>query len=317
MEKILSPITGKNNTTVIKKIPVRDITNLYNSDFGFSVDRFFNDLEYIILLECQDSKYKFYYPFTIFGDSKFYEDLQKSNESKSGDDNYYVEWKWEYSEALKWINKTHSVLDIGCGSGKFLDKVKREFANKVRGIEFNSNALMECRKKGLEVYPISIEEYSKSGEKFDIITYFQVLEHINYPIDFIQSSLNALKQGGKLIIGVPNNKPYYLCFEEASTLNLPPHHAGLWGKESLTNLPNFLPLKLIQVSESEIAPMFKYLYYFSRGMFSRIFGYKPRPWWFFLFPLIILPVSIPIILYKKFTNQLIGRTIVAVYEKTI
>jgi SAM-dependent methyltransferase len=316
MEKIKSPITGNDNTRVVRKFDVKTIIELYKSDFGIPVNRFFEHMDSVVLLECMDTKYKFYYPYTVFGDTRFYEALQKAGEGKFGADNYYAEWKWEYEEALKWIKKENSVLDIGCGAGAFIDRLHKESGNKVMGLEFNKNALVECKRRGLEVHPIPIQEFKKSGEKFDVITYFQVLEHIENPLEFIQSSIDALNPGGKLIIGVPNNNPYYLCFEVNATLNLPPHHAGLWNKEAFKNLTKYLPVQLINVASSEIPSIAHYIYYFSKGLHSRIFKRSHRVWWFFPCAVIFLPVSIPIVLYKKFTKQLIGRTIIAVFEKT-
>lgn len=316
MKNVISPVTGKNNTREIRKIPVDEIIRLYQSDFEFPVDRFFTGLEHVYLMECLDTKYRFYYPYTVFGDSRFYEELQQSGEGRFGGDSYYPEWKWEYSEALQWIKKEHSVLDIGCGSGTFLQRLKKDIGSKVKGLEFNTKALEECHKKGIEVYPVPIQEFSKSDEKFDVITYFEVLEHIDSPLDFIESSLKSLKPGGKLIIGVPNNSPYYLCFDIGDTLNLPPHHAGLWSRTAFESLRNYLPVNLIKISESEIPSPIKYLYYFAKGAYNRIFGLNPRSWIFYPFAVLILPFSIPLIVYKWLSKELIGRTLVVVFEKT-
>jgi hypothetical protein len=61
---------------------------------------------------------------------------------------------------------------------------------------------------------------------------------------FILSCLKILKPGGKIVIGVPNNNPYIHKYDVYHTLNLPPHHMGLWDKNSLTHLQNFYPMKL-------------------------------------------------------------------------
>jgi 2-polyprenyl-3-methyl-5-hydroxy-6-metoxy-1,4-benzoquinol methylase len=314
-KKIKSPITGNTNTREVQRFDIQKIINLYQTDFGISVKRFFENTDSLILMECMDTSYKFYYPYTVFGDTPFYEELQKVGERKFGNDNYYPEWKWEYAEGLKWVKRGESVLDIGCGSGAFIHKVNTEYGNKVVGLEFNRNALNECRNRGLEVHPVPIQEFGKTFQKFDVVSYFQVLEHIEDPVNFIRASLEALKPGGTLIIAVPNNNPFYLCFEEYATLNLPPHHAGLWNKDAFSNLPKYLPFKLLSVSASETPSIIHYLFYFSRSTFIRTFKSSQKVWWFYPFAALLLPISIPIVLYKKITKKLIGRTLVAVFQK--
>ena len=48
-----------------------------------------------------------------------------------------------------------------------------------------------------------------------------------------------------MIIAVPNNNPYLFEWDDYHTLNLPPHHAGLWNKEVFKNLENIFSIKNI------------------------------------------------------------------------
>ena len=65
--------------------------------------------------------------------------------------------------------------------------------------------------------------------------------------DFIKDSLLALKPNGKLIIGVPNNNPFLFVNDKYHTLNLPPHHAGLWNKKSLKSLEQIFNIELVSL----------------------------------------------------------------------
>jgi hypothetical protein len=85
---IKSPITG-NNSEIIYEFNVKDVVNLYKKDFQLDVSRFFDGLDTFSLFECKDTGFKFYYPFNLAGDSRFYEDLSKDNKL------YYPTWKWE------------------------------------------------------------------------------------------------------------------------------------------------------------------------------------------------------------------------------
>jgi len=74
---------------------------------------------------------------------------------------------------------------------------------------------------------------------------FSVLEHIADPITFLQCTLKMLKVSGKLIICVPNNDAL-INKDKESPLNLPPHHMGLWNKQSLIFLGKALNIKVEQ-----------------------------------------------------------------------
>jgi SAM-dependent methyltransferase len=77
-----------------------------------------------------------------------------------------------------------------------------------------------------------------------VVVFLQVLEHVPDVRSFLTASLEVLKPGGQLIICVPYNNPYLYRHDLYHTLNLPPHHAGLWDKDSFRRLPDFFPIKL-------------------------------------------------------------------------
>ncbi len=239
--KINSPVTGNDNTSLIQKIPTANIIELYQVGLQMDVTRYFTGLESIQLRRCEDAGYRFYYPFTIFGDNDFYQDLQ-------GLDGYYSEEKWEYEIASKLIEKQLSVLEIGSGGGQFLQKLSNKKCERLCGLELNSAAVARAISKGLNVIDSTIEEFSKENPgSFDVVCALQVLEHISDIHSFLTASLRILKPGAKLIFCVPNNNPYLYKHDFFHTLNLPPHHAGLWNKEAFSRLPDFFPVRLNSV----------------------------------------------------------------------
>ena len=93
-----------------------------------------------------------------------------------------------------------------------------------------------------------IDEFAVNHkENYDVVCFFQVLEHITNVHEFLKSSLVTLKPNGKLIIGVPNNNPFLFVNDKYHTLNLPPHHAGLWNKKALKSLEKVFSVKLEKV----------------------------------------------------------------------
>ncbi|HET9590959.1 MAG TPA: class I SAM-dependent methyltransferase [Anaerolineales bacterium] len=102
--------------------------------------------------------------------------------------------------------KNAKVLDIGCGSGLFLSLLAREGAD-VAGIELSdSRAQYAKTRHSLEVHKHPIEsEFWQEGFKdcFDAVTLWDVIEHVNYPLQTLQCAANVLKEGGLLFIDTP------------------------------------------------------------------------------------------------------------------
>jgi 2-polyprenyl-3-methyl-5-hydroxy-6-metoxy-1,4-benzoquinol methylase len=109
------------------------------------------------------------------------------------------------------------VLDIGCGGGLFLSLLKHEGA-QVLGIELSdSRAQYAKTRHGLETDKHPVEsDYWQDGyaQYFDAVTLWDVIEHVNYPFQTLQSAVNVLKPGGLLLIDTPCRDGFYHRFGE-------------------------------------------------------------------------------------------------------
>lgn len=91
-----------------------------------------------------------------------------------------------------------ALLDIGCGLGHMLD-VAFDEGFDVQGIEFNPFAVEQIRKKyNFKVHLGDIALYK--GKIFDMITMFDVIEHLTDPFAAIKTARTLLKPGGLIII---------------------------------------------------------------------------------------------------------------------
>ncbi|MBN8657571.1 MAG: class I SAM-dependent methyltransferase [Anaerolineae bacterium] len=107
-------------------------------------------------------------------------------------------------------------LDIGCGGGLFLSKLKAEGA-EVTGVELSDTRAFYAKEKhSIEVVKRTIEdEYWKSFHgTFDIVTLWDVIEHVNYPFETLQAAAKMLKPGGILLIDTPCRDAFYHRFGE-------------------------------------------------------------------------------------------------------
>ncbi len=234
---IVSPLT-KGTVKFLFNISKELIIDSYKAESNIDVTYLFIQTDHISVYECVDTGYRFFYPFNIDGDGPFYEKLELISW-------YYADWKWDYEVAKDFIKPNSAVLDIGCGEGKFLAYLIKSKNCVCTGLELNEKAKSIAVTNGINVYNQIIQDHSiENTNRYDVVTFFQVLEHISDVNAFLKSAINTVKIGGKIVLAVPNNEPYYLTFDKFHFLNLPPHHMGWWNQKSLSSLAELYNLKL-------------------------------------------------------------------------
>ena len=96
-------------------------------------------------------------------------------------------------------------LDVGCGNGRFLHKLKALGWN-CEGVEFNATAVTICRSHGLTVHHGDLGSAKFANACFDLITARHVIEHLPDPVYFMQEAARILKPGGRLLVMTPNSR---------------------------------------------------------------------------------------------------------------
>ena len=147
---------------------------------------------------------------------------------------------------LKSVKKSGTHLDVGCGTGEFLNACKDAGFN-TEGIEPSELA----RKQAIENFNLSISENTHleqfQNNKFDSISMWHVLEHVSNLNDLIKDFNRILKSDGKIIIAVPNHKSwdanYYKEYWAAWDV---PIHLWHFSKETIELLFNKNGFNLIK-----------------------------------------------------------------------
>lgn len=94
-------------------------------------------------------------------------------------------------------SKTLKILDVGCGEGKFLKSIYGLGFKNIVGIDPFALKIIE------KPFPIYKKTISEIDEKFDIITFNHVFEHVEDANDTLKKCHQILKNNGKIIIRVP------------------------------------------------------------------------------------------------------------------
>jgi 2-polyprenyl-3-methyl-5-hydroxy-6-metoxy-1,4-benzoquinol methylase len=235
-----SPLSLKGKAKRVAVVRTSHIIGKYRDAFDLDVAEYFSGMQEVGIYECPETGYRFYHPPSLAGKDSLYRHLGRFPW-------FYQHDKWEHGVALRHLKAGQRVLDVGCGTGNFLAAAKAITGVEVAGIELNPDSAQAARDRGLPVDGILIEDHARSHSGFyDVVTTFQVLEHISDVRGFIRGCTDALAPGGLFVVGVPNNDGF-LKYDCDAVLNGPPHHMGLWTRASLEALCRLFPLEVLAV----------------------------------------------------------------------
>lgn len=106
---------------------------------------------------------------------------------------------------LKLTGKDNTVtssrlLDVGCGNGEFL-LICRDKGFNITGVEQSQSAIQLCRRRGLSnIHATDLDDMS---DTFDVITLFDVAEHLEDPKSFFKKIFRRLNSDGIIYIETP------------------------------------------------------------------------------------------------------------------
>ncbi len=122
---------------------------------------------------------------------------------------------YQYFEDVNWgllrlwgDRSGRDVLDVGCGFATTSQYIQRR-ANRVVGIESSGEAVVQARRRIQQVIQTDLTKIddvrdAAGGRRFDTIIFADVLEHLPWPLGVLRSYLDLLKDGGTVIVSLPN-----------------------------------------------------------------------------------------------------------------
>lgn len=141
----------------------------------------------------------------------------------------------EYLSGLLRNVKNKVVVEIGAGFGIFLEELRKLSPdNRYVAIEPSGEMADICLQKGLEVKRNMLEEVSDMDGKIDLLTSFELLEHLVRPEDFFRKAHALLKPGGQIFLTTLNGMGFdILLLWERSKSVTPPHHLNFFNPYSI------------------------------------------------------------------------------------
>ena len=126
-----------------------------------------------------------------------------------------LRWGYEYLSYLRFVLarlesvEFDSLLDVGCGEGRFLREVSKRFPGKrLLGVDFSARAVEYARllNPGLSFLRADISDGPATPERFDVVTLIETLEHVppGELEEFVKGLRRCINDGGTLVVSVPS-----------------------------------------------------------------------------------------------------------------
>lgn len=122
-----------------------------------------------------------------------------------------AEEREDWVRAAAWIAEHarpgDSVLDVGCSTGKFLSEALGDSYQKF-GVEKNLNAGRVATAAGVSILATEIDTMwgAMKGMSFNVVTAFDVIEHVGDPLAFLEAIASILAPDGRIIIATGNTQ---------------------------------------------------------------------------------------------------------------
>jgi 2-polyprenyl-3-methyl-5-hydroxy-6-metoxy-1,4-benzoquinol methylase len=127
-------------------------------------------------------------------------------------------------------------LDVGCGEGFFLSNASKA-GYTAKGIEIAQDAAAYARREfGLEIEAKPFEELRFAENYFDVVTLWQVLEHVPYPLMILKEVHRVLNPGGMLVITTPDIESILAKIFRRKWWNVRMLHINQFTTKTLTNI---------------------------------------------------------------------------------
>lgn len=117
---------------------------------------------------------------------------------------YRRTYRRRYKLIERHFAKPGRVLDVGCAAGFFLS-VMKEKGWSTQGVEVSDYIAQFGRTQyGLDVFSGKLEDAGLEPESFDLITFWDVVEHLPDPVPVLEQARKLLKPDGRLILETQN-----------------------------------------------------------------------------------------------------------------
>jgi 2-polyprenyl-3-methyl-5-hydroxy-6-metoxy-1,4-benzoquinol methylase len=205
-----------------------------------------------------------------------FSDPMKSGQTDWYDKSYFIRHlavddrlMWYFSWALRRLPANAKVLDVACGTGSFVFYARNRGVD-AHGIDFSTEAIEAGKQRFAltTLFPLSLDEYRRRhpDQRFDAVTLFEVLEHIESPIAFLKEVQQVLRPGGYILFSVPNRDRWPI----RDFGDYPPNHLTRWTPRAMHRLMEMAGLDVVELQLTPVSMSMNLFF----GYFMRVLLYR-------------------------------------------
>jgi SAM-dependent methyltransferase len=140
------------------------------------------------------------------------------------------------TDFVRILGKTGRLLDIGAATGYFM-RIAETKGWKVHGIEISAYAAELGKSRGLDIETGTVHQTTFAKESFDLVTMWDVVEHMPDPILDIKKIRTLIKPNGLVAINTPDSGSLFArILGSRWHLFVPPEHIFYFNRNSLRML---------------------------------------------------------------------------------
>jgi 2-polyprenyl-3-methyl-5-hydroxy-6-metoxy-1,4-benzoquinol methylase len=234
------------------------------------------------LLQCKHCGARFWWPM-------LYDHPDQPRGPVTYDESICKIFEKRHELGIAWIKKyrptSRTLLDIACRGGAFV-KAAEQAGIEAWGIDAEADVIAVAKKvHGLKnLHAATLREFAdKPGLKgyFDIISLFEILEHVTYPQVFFETAKGLLAPGGAIVLSIPN----YDTLGGYPRENDAPYQWALWNEKTIRGFLERHGFRIAVLQHIDASPR-QFANFFHRTqpnkteeqMASSVFSYpKPSP----------------------------------------
>lgn len=144
-------------------------------------------------------------------------------------------------------------LDVGCAAGFFLAEAQAHY--QVQGVELSDWSSAFARERlGLPVFTGTLQQAALPAAQFDVVSLWDVIEHVADPLPLLAEVARVLKPGGQVVVSTGDwGSAYAQARQPQWHLLTPPWHLSFFSRATLAEAGRRAGLRCLHVASEGVA----------------------------------------------------------------
>ncbi len=223
------------------------------------------DLKEFVVVECKKCSFNFVPQNNEeFVDYKDYKDDEELKQIRQGNNWLKVQRNLLRYKLIRKYKKSGSLFDLGTGWGHFLYTGK-QLGYDIYGIEIADNPYIYAKNDlNLPVDHVDFFELDKPDNSYDIITMWDVFEHINNADLVLEKCSDLIKDDGYLFIQVPQIDSFVAKRQKENWTMIGPGHVNYFSKKTIPIILDRHGFDIVKIKSSIEFKLFLMFVVYSR-----------------------------------------------------